>query len=77
MQDYYIQPTLKQTEEAFNKLRDHFAQITDTLRGQQLWDNNQKISRDLFQSYFQMSVAVAKEMMFLQNKLEEIAERQR
>lgn len=52
VQDYYIRPTLKQTEDSFNKLRDHFAQISDTLRGQQLWDNNQKISRDLFQSYF-------------------------
>lgn len=77
VQDYYIRPTLKQTEDSFNKLRDHFAQISDTLRGQQLWDNNQKISKDLFQSYFQMSVAVAKEIMFLQNKMEDIKDLQR
>lgn len=48
IQDYYVRPTLKRTEELLLQLQNHFRQISDTLRGQQLWDNNKKISEDLF-----------------------------
>ena len=40
----------------------------------ELTDNNVKVSTDLFQQYFNMSVSVAGEMMFIEEKEQELEE---
>jgi hypothetical protein len=51
--------------------------ISDSLRGQTFWNNTARISTELFQTYFNMTVSVAGEMIYLETKLDEIKDLQR
>ena len=47
------------------QVRAHFSHIAEIFNSHELVDNNVKISTDLFQQFFNMSVSVAGELMYL------------
>lgn len=38
--------------------------MSENIQGQAYWDNNKRISNDLFQIHFNMSISIAKEVTF-------------
>ena len=60
-------------------MQEHFVKVSEVLNGQQLYDNSVKVSTDLFQTYFNISVSIAQEMMYLEqkdNEMDEMIEQQ-
>ena len=61
------------------KVQQHFVQVSEVLNGQELYDNSVKVSTDLFQTYFNISVSIAQELMYLEqkdNEMDELLEQQ-
>ena len=50
------------------------AGMSQLLQGQKYWDNNKKISEELFQAYFGMSVSVAQNLLKFNDLETEVAE---
>jgi hypothetical protein len=48
------------------KVQQHFVQVSEVLNGQELYDNSVKVSTELFQTYFNISVSIAQELMYLE-----------
>ena len=72
-------PTIRQTHELLYEVQKHFNGIVEVLNQHELYDNNVRVSTDLFQVYFNMSMSIAKELIYLEeqeNKLDEIVEAQ-
>jgi len=72
MTEFNLKPTLDETETNIQTLQSHFMKVSDSLRGQTFWNNTARISTELFQTYFNMTISVASEVIFLENKLESI-----
>ena len=72
-------PTIGKTHELLYEVQKHFNGIVEVLNQHELYDNNVRVSTDLFQVYFNMSMSIAKELIYLEeqeNKLDEIVEAQ-
>ena len=62
------------TEALLYDVREHFNVISEVFNSHELIDNNVRISTDLFQQFFNMSVTVAGELMYLEKMDNELSE---
>ena len=64
-QDMNLQTNIDMTDSMLTQLYSLVASISSLLQGQSYWDNNKKISEDLFKTYFNMSINLARQIMKL------------
>ena len=55
---------LRETDETLAWQYSMKAATNEQLQGQAFWDNNKRISEELFQLHFNMSISIAKEVSF-------------
>ena len=79
LSNYHLQKQIASTDGNLQKVQEHFIKVSEVLNGQQLYDNSVKVSTELFQTYFNISVSIAQEMMYLEqkdNEMDELLEQQ-
>jgi hypothetical protein len=56
--DYDLHRQLQLAEENLAQVQSHFSQVAESLDSQRFWNNTKKLSEDLFQDYFNITMQV-------------------
>jgi hypothetical protein len=73
----FLKDNMAMADMLLTELYSNFAAMSENIQGQAYWDNNKRISNDLFQIHFNMSISIAKEVTFfdtLDQHIQEIHE---
>ena len=79
LSNYHLLPAIENSEAYLSALASHFTQVSHVFDESDLYDNSVKISTELFQTYFNVSITVAQELIYLDQKdaeMDEILEQQ-
>jgi len=60
----FLKDNMSMADMLLTELYSNFAAMSENIQGQAYWDNNKRISEDLFQIHFNMSISIAKEVTF-------------
>lgn len=60
----FLKDNMAMADMLLTELYSNFAAMSENIQGQAYWDNNKRISNDLFQIHFNMSISIAKEVTF-------------
>ena len=65
---FYMQPLLDDTHSFLSQMAGHFQMITENMNEVELYDHSVHLNQDLFQVYFNMSIGLATELNYLEEK---------
>ena len=74
LSNYKLLPAIENSEAHLSALGSHFLQVSEVFNESELYDNSVKVSTELFQTYFNVSITIAQELMYLEGKDREMDE---
>jgi hypothetical protein len=74
LSNYHLLPAIENSEAYLAALSSHFMQVSEVFDQSDLYDNSVIVSNQLFQTYFNVSISVAKELIYLDEKDSEMDE---